>query len=149
MARFIERLRSDPELIAAFDRVKERAVNDPAVLEYVASVWRDLKHMIRADLADDDSAIVGHIEQALRDIGARIAADPALRASLNEHLLSAAGELAANLRGGVTTHIAQTVKISHWPPRPLPATCGLGRPALRYLSRPAASGGPAVRSAIA
>jgi uncharacterized membrane-anchored protein YjiN (DUF445 family) len=110
LARFIERLRGDPELIAAFDRVKQRALDDPAVLDYVASVWRDLKHAIRADLADDDSAIVGHIEQALRDLGARIAADPGLRASLNEHLLAAAGELAANLRGGVTTHIAQTVK---------------------------------------
>jgi uncharacterized membrane-anchored protein YjiN (DUF445 family) len=110
LGRFIARLRNDPELVAAFDRVKERAVSDPALLDYVASVWRDLKHLVRADLADDDSAIVGHIEQALRDIGARIAADPALRASLNEHLLGAASELASNLRAGVTTHIAQTVK---------------------------------------
>jgi uncharacterized membrane-anchored protein YjiN (DUF445 family) len=110
LARFTARLRDDPELVAAFDRVKQRALDDPAVLDYVASVWRDLKTAIRADLADDDSAIVGHIEQALRDLGARIAADPGLRASLNEHLLAAAGELAANLRGGVTTHIAQTVK---------------------------------------
>jgi uncharacterized membrane-anchored protein YjiN (DUF445 family) len=110
LGQFVERLRGDPELVASFDRVKQRALDDPAVLDYVASVWRDLKHAIRADLADDDSAIVGHIEQALRDLGARIAADPGLRASLNEHLLAAAGELAANLRGGVTTHIAQTVK---------------------------------------
>jgi uncharacterized membrane-anchored protein YjiN (DUF445 family) len=110
LASFIERLRTDESLIAAFDRVKERAVTDPAVLDYVASVWRDLKHTIRADLADDDSAIVGHVEQALRDIGARIAGDPELRASLNEHLLAAAAEIAPNLRSGVTAHVAQTVK---------------------------------------
>jgi uncharacterized membrane-anchored protein YjiN (DUF445 family) len=66
--------------------------------------------VIRDDLADPESVIVGHFEQGLADIGARIAADPALRASLNEHLLAAAGELASNLRGTVTMHIAQTVK---------------------------------------
>jgi uncharacterized membrane-anchored protein YjiN (DUF445 family) len=110
LGQFIARLRADPGLAAAFERVKERAIDDPAMLDYVASVWHDLKRVIRADLADESSAIVGHIEQALRDIGTRVAADPALRESLNEHLLAAAGELAANLRGGVTSHIAQTVK---------------------------------------
>jgi uncharacterized membrane-anchored protein YjiN (DUF445 family) len=110
LASFIERLRSDPGLVATFDRVKERAISDPAVQEYVATVWGDLKARLRADLDDETSAVAAYVEESLRDIGARIVADPALRASLNEHMLAAAGQLAANLRGGVTDHIAQTVK---------------------------------------
>ncbi|MEP6504442.1 MAG: DUF445 domain-containing protein, partial [Betaproteobacteria bacterium] len=110
LAEFIERLRHDEALIAAFDRVKERAVTDPAVLDYVASLWGDIKRLLREDLADEHSAVAGHIEQAMRDVGARLAGDDSLRASLNEHLLSAAGQLATNLRAGVTTHIAQTVR---------------------------------------
>ena len=110
LAEFIERLRHDESLMAAFDRVKERAVTDPAVLDYVATLWSDIKRLLRADLAGEHSAIAGHIEAAMRDVGARLAGDESLRASLNEHLLSAAGQLAANLRAGVTTHIAQTVK---------------------------------------
>jgi uncharacterized membrane-anchored protein YjiN (DUF445 family) len=110
LAAFIERLRRDEGLIAAFERVKERAVTDPAVLEYAGSIWNDIKRMMQADLADEQSTLGDHIAQAMRDVGARLHDDESLRASLNEHLLSAAGQLASSLRAGVTSHIAQTIK---------------------------------------
>ena len=113
LAEFIERLRHDEPLIAAFERVKERAITDPALLDYVAGVWADFKRLLREDLADEHSLLAGHFEQGLRELGARLAADPGLRAALNEHLLAAAGQLAASLRAGITTHIAQTIK--DWP----------------------------------
>jgi len=110
LAEFIERLRHDESLVAAFERVKNRALDDPAVLDYAASVWQEIKRLLQADLADDHSALAGHVAQAMRDVGDRLRGDESLRASLNEHLLSAAGQLAASLRGGITTHIAQTIK---------------------------------------
>jgi uncharacterized membrane-anchored protein YjiN (DUF445 family) len=110
LAGFIDRLRSDENLVAAFERVKERAISDPAVLDYAGSVWTDLKHILQADLADEHSALAEHVAQAMRDVGDRLREDVSLRASLNEHLLSAAGQVATNLRAGVTTHIAQTIK---------------------------------------
>ena len=110
LAEFIERLRHDADLVAAFERVKERAITDPAVLEYAGSVWNDIKALLQADLVDERSTLGDHLAQALRDIGDRLRDDESLRASLNEHLLSAAGQLAASLRAGVTTHIAQTIK---------------------------------------
>ena len=110
LAEFIERLRHDESLVAAFERVKERALDDPAVLEYAGSVWNDIKRLLQADLADEHSALAEHVAQALRDVGDRLRDDDSLRVSLNEHLMSAAGQLAANLRAGVTTHIAQTIK---------------------------------------
>ena len=110
LAGFIDRLRSDEPLVAAFERVKERAIGDPAVLEYAGSIWNDLKRRLQDDLADEHSALAEHVAQAMRDVGDRLRDDASLRASLNEHLLSAAGQVAANLRGGVTSHIAQTIK---------------------------------------
>ena len=110
LAGFIDRLRSDENLVAAFERVKERAISDPAVLEYAGSVWMDLKRALQADLADEHSALAEHVAQAMRDVGDRLRDDVSLRASLNEHLLSAAGQVATNLRAGITTHIAQTIK---------------------------------------
>ena len=110
LAEFIERLRTDESLIAAFERVKERAIGDPAVLEYAASVWRDIKRRLQADLADERSALADHVAQAMHDVGERLRGDVGLRAALNEHLLSAAGQLTTNLRSGVTEHIAQTIK---------------------------------------
>jgi uncharacterized membrane-anchored protein YjiN (DUF445 family) len=113
LAEFIERLRHDEPLIAAFERVKERAITDPALLDYVGTVWSDFKRLLREDLADERSLLAGHFEQGLRDLGARLATDPALRAALNEHLLATAGQLADSLRGGITAHISQTIK--DWP----------------------------------
>ena len=110
LAGFIERLRHDEALVAAFERVKERAITDPAVLEYAASVWHELKQLLQADLADPGSLLGDHIAQAMHEVGDRLRDDESLRASLNEHLLSAAGQLAASLRSGVTSHIAQTIK---------------------------------------
>jgi uncharacterized membrane-anchored protein YjiN (DUF445 family) len=110
LGEFIERLRGDETLVAAFERVKERAITDPAVLDYAGSVWSDIKRLLQDDLADPRSTLGEHIAQALRDVGARLRDDESLRASLNEHVLSAAGQLAINLRAGVTSHIAQTIK---------------------------------------
>jgi uncharacterized membrane-anchored protein YjiN (DUF445 family) len=110
LAEFIERLRHDESLVAAFERVKERALTDPAVLDYAGSVWSDLKGLLQADLADPQSTLGQHVSEAMRDVGARLREDEGLRVSLNEHLMSAATQLAAGLRAGVTTHIAQTIK---------------------------------------
>ena len=110
LAEFIERLRHDAALVAAFESVKERGLADPAVLDYAGQVWNDIKALLQDDLADPQSALADHVAQAMRDVGERLRDDESLRASLNEHLMSAASQLAINLRAGVTTHIAQTIK---------------------------------------
>lgn len=107
---FVERLRTDPLLIESINQIKERAITDPTVQAYVSSLWMDIKHMLRQDLAHENSAMARHIEGGLYEIGQRLASDNSLREAINEHLVSAAGHLAADLRTGITSHIAQTVK---------------------------------------
>jgi uncharacterized membrane-anchored protein YjiN (DUF445 family) len=124
LADFIARLRTDEALAASFERVKDRLIDDPALQDYVAGVWGDVKRLLREDLADERSAIAAHVEAALHDVGERLRHDDSLRAALNEHLLSAAGQLAANLRAGVTDHIAQTIKA--WDDRRLVRELELG-----------------------
>ncbi len=110
LKEFIERLQTDPALIASVHQLKERAIADPAVRTYVASLWTDIKNAMHRDLARDNSEIVSHIERGLHAIGQKLATDQSLRESINEHLLAGAGQLALDLRVSVTTHIAQTVK---------------------------------------
>ncbi|MEO6321560.1 MAG: DUF445 domain-containing protein, partial [Polaromonas sp.] len=110
LTAFVQRLRTDPELIASVQQLKEKAITDPAVQAYVASLWRDIKHMLHEDLGRDNSTVASHAERGLRAIGQRLESDSNLRDSINEHLLAAAGNLATDLRATVTTHIAQTVK---------------------------------------
>ena len=107
---FVQRLPSDSRLVASVNEMKERAINDPAVHAYVSTLWADIKHMLRQDLAHENSVVASHIEGGLREIGQKLASDQSLRDAINEHLLAAAGHLAADLRAGITIHIAQTVK---------------------------------------
>jgi uncharacterized membrane-anchored protein YjiN (DUF445 family) len=110
LATFIERLRSDPALIASIHQLKEKAITDPALQRYVSSLWSDVRQLLRDNLAADDSTLARYTQSALQAISQRLASDPGLHDALNEHLLSAAGHLAANLRTSMTVHIAQTVK---------------------------------------
>ncbi len=110
LKEFIERLRNDPALIASVHDMKERAINDPAVQRYVASLWGDIRQLLRTNLAADNSTLAHYVQSALQTVGQQLAGDASLRDALNEHLLSAAGHLAASLRTGMTEHIAQTVK---------------------------------------
>ena len=107
---FIERLGSDPELIASVNQMKERVIADPAMQTFVSSLWIDIKQLLRRDLAGVDSTVARYIERGLRAIGQRLAGDESLRGAINEHVLSAAAHLAGDLRAGITAHIAQTVK---------------------------------------
>ena len=107
---FVERLGTDPELIASVNQMKERAIADPALQTFVSSLWTDLKQLLRRDLAGGDSTVARYIERGLHAIGQRLAGDRSLQGAINEHVLSAAAHLAGDLRAGITAHIAQTVK---------------------------------------
>ena len=107
---FIERLRSDPELIASVNQMKERALADPGVQIFVSSLWTDVKQLLRHDLAGENSTTARYFERGLHAIGQKLASDESLRGAINEHVLSAAAHLAGDLRDGITRHIAQTVK---------------------------------------
>ncbi len=110
LAAFVQRLGTDPELIASVQQLKEKAITDPAVQTYAASLWRDIKKLLQDDLEREPSTVASYVERGLRAIGHRLESDASLRESINEHLLAAAGSLATDLRATVTTHIAQTVK---------------------------------------
>ena len=110
LKEFVERLRTDPELIESVNQMKARALANPALQAFVSTLWADLKNLLRRDLAEADSTVAGYIERALHAIGQRLANDTSLRDSINEHVLAAAAHLADDLRGGITRHIAQTVK---------------------------------------
>ena len=110
LAAYIARLRDDPALRQACDALKERALTDPAVRQFVASLWTDIKQLLQDDLADPQSAIAHNLEAALAAVGDRLASDTSLRDAINEHVMAAAGQLALSLRAGVTAHISQTIK---------------------------------------
>jgi uncharacterized membrane-anchored protein YjiN (DUF445 family) len=107
---FIARLRTDPALAARVQELKTQLIANPAVQTYVEGLAQEAKDWLRRDLADPNSHLGLHLQAALSSIGSKLASDASLREAINTHILSAAAQLAHDLRGGVTEHIASTVK---------------------------------------
>ena len=107
---FIARLRTDPALATRVAELKAQLIDNPAVHSYVESLAQEAKEWLRRDLADPNSHVGLHLHAALSSIGAKLSADATLREAINAHILSAAGQLAHDLRDSVTEHIVSTVK---------------------------------------
>lgn len=107
---YMARLRDDAQLREQIDQIKARLIDHPSVQEYVQDLWTEIRAALRRNLGSEDSPLIRHLERSLSRLGRQLAADPALRAAINEHVMSGASSLAGRLSTGVTEHIAQTVK---------------------------------------
>jgi uncharacterized membrane-anchored protein YjiN (DUF445 family) len=107
---FLERLRHDGPFRSQVNQIKNQLSESQQVRSYLDGLWEALQVAIATDLQRDDSALLQHLRQGLDALGHKLATDPGLVEVLNAHLLSAASKLVAQLRSGVTEHIASTVK---------------------------------------
>ncbi|MEE7548072.1 DUF445 family protein [Xanthomonas sp. Kuri4-1] len=107
---YIQRLRGDPALASQVEALKQRAIEHPALKDYVQGLWTQIHAALRHDLGREDSRLAGHLERSLQTLGHSLAQDPSLREALNQHMLAAAGKLTTRLRSSVTEHIASTMK---------------------------------------
>ena len=92
------------------DAMKRDFLAHPGIAKYVDGLWDDLRGWLASDMARPDSRIRARLASAATAIGASLAANPALRDSLNEHIERTVEGLAPQLRDGLSEHIAGTVR---------------------------------------
>lgn len=114
---YIQRLGQDPELMEQVESIKQRLVHHREVGAYIDGVWSEVMRVLRSDLDKESSAVAAHLQQLALDLGRRLEQDAQLRATLNDHMLSAAAGLAEHLREGAKDHISRTVR--NWDDRQL------------------------------
>jgi uncharacterized membrane-anchored protein YjiN (DUF445 family) len=78
-----ESLQASPEYRAKGEAIKAELLQHPAIGEYVADVWADLKQRLQADLASPSSQTRARVEQLLTGLGSILLEDQALRSKLN------------------------------------------------------------------
>lgn len=129
---YVARLKDDAQLQARVETLKQQAIDHPALQDYVRDLWERIRQALARDLADPGSRLATHLEHALVAFAQSLQRDQGVRDALNTHLLDAAGSLTERLRGGVTDHIAQTVK--GWDERTLVEALELSvGPDLQYI----------------
>lgn len=108
--KFINKLKSDPEMAARAESIKSYLKEDEAFNRYLGELWGDLRNWLRADMHSEDSRTRQRIADAGQWFGETLVNDATLRASLNEHLERAATNVAPEFAAFLTRHISDTVK---------------------------------------
>lgn len=108
--KFIEKLKSDPEMAARAENIKSYLKEDEAFNRYLGELWGDLRGWLKADMHSENSRTRQRIAEAGQWFGETLVNDATLRASLNEHLERAATSVAPEFATFLTRHISDTVK---------------------------------------
>jgi uncharacterized membrane-anchored protein YjiN (DUF445 family) len=117
MARLIERLQTDPDFADRAEQLRHYLLHDEKLAGYLQALWTQLRQRLQADLADEHSHIARKAAAMGRWLGQSLAADPALRQSMNARLERWAATLAPDVAQFLAEHISDTVK--RWDAREL------------------------------
>jgi uncharacterized membrane-anchored protein YjiN (DUF445 family) len=109
VASFAARLRSDPELIAKGEELKEELLDHPDVRAWLSSLWGELKGSLLETSADPHSDLRRRFEAATIRFGNRLQADPALQAKIEQWLQRAVSYVVDNYRDEAADLISSTV----------------------------------------
>ena len=107
--RFIERLRTSPEMIEKAEHIKEELLENPAVQQFSATIWSDIKHAIVNYAERSEDAPPGAIEQGLEAAGRTVLADPELMAKIDGWITEGVLNVVEQYRDEVGQLITQTV----------------------------------------
>ena len=103
-------LRHDPDTMARTERLKERLLDHPQVVESSVALWNALRRALTASLADPDGAVRARLATELAAFGTRLRDDTALRARLDGAASDLAVFLVSRYGAEVTAVITHTIE---------------------------------------
>lgn len=110
LGEFTEKLQHDEELRNRIETIKQEIMANPALAEYITSIWSDLKNWLLEDLKTGNSKVREKISQAATVLGRTLAKSTDLKDSINEHLESMVRNNADDLRMGFARHVSGTIR---------------------------------------
>lgn len=106
---FIERLRTSPELIARAEEIKDDVLANPAVRQFSAAIWTDIKASLARYAERKETEPPGAVEQGLVKLGNAVLGDAELMAKVDHWILDAVLYAVEQFRGEVAHLISYTV----------------------------------------
>jgi uncharacterized membrane-anchored protein YjiN (DUF445 family) len=104
----IDRLATDPELLARGEELKQRLLDNPAVIRQIDAMWGAIE--TRLNSAVTSATLAEAIETALMSVAARIDDDIDLRDRINRWLRVAALRAVASRRQEIAAFIRKVVE---------------------------------------
>jgi uncharacterized membrane-anchored protein YjiN (DUF445 family) len=105
-----ERLRTDPEMIARVEELKDELLSHPEVQRWFESLWGSVKHATIEAAGNPTSELRVRVTDGLRTLGERLVADEELQAKIDDWLERALAYVVDNYKSEVADLIATTVE---------------------------------------
>lgn len=109
VTEFIARLKSDPELRARIEAIKQEVLHNQFIADYVKSIGSDLKNWLSDDLQQPHSKVQEKTSAAVAGLGKTLSQNRGLKDSLNEHLETLVLHYGDTMRTAIAGHISGTV----------------------------------------
>jgi uncharacterized membrane-anchored protein YjiN (DUF445 family) len=90
---FIRGLKTNEETRQKVQRLRDEALDNPALGQYVGGLWAEFRAWLAADLERRPSIAHSRLAGMAQSFGARLEADPAIRQWIDEQILAAAPAL--------------------------------------------------------
>ena len=110
--QFVLQLKTSPDYLAKWESLKERLLDHPALKQYLATIWSDIKASVERDAAAPHSYVSERLEEALAGVAKGLLEDAAMRERLNVWLRETMLTVIGAQRHAIARLISDTVR--HW-----------------------------------
>jgi len=110
LAQLADDLLNDPETQARAERLKDRLLENPAVISSAISLWDALRRALTASLADPQGAVRRRLATEVDAFASRLSTDEALQARLDGHAADAAVFVVERYGEDLTAVITHTIE---------------------------------------
>lgn len=107
---FIVSLRDSPDYAARAEKLKHDVLGRQELRDVAQELWRNIIAYVEKDVASPNSRIEAQMTTILTEIGAKLAADPRMKAEMNEGFVVALSTLVEQQKSGASRFIADQVK---------------------------------------
>lgn len=108
--KFVERLRNSKDYAKRAEKMKKDLLARPELHELATDMWDSLRLFLEQDARADNSMIQQHLANMFVEVGKHLAADPAIRADMNQGFIVALSSFVESQKSGVSIFIADQVK---------------------------------------
>ena len=110
LAKLASDLRSDPELRARVERMKDELLANPAVSTWWQGVWERLRTGLLKRLRQNDAQIGSQFAEALAELGATLRDDPRMQRQVNRFARRTLVGVASRYGDQIVRLVSETVK---------------------------------------
>jgi uncharacterized membrane-anchored protein YjiN (DUF445 family) len=110
LKKLADDLRHDAVMRDRVARLRNTAINNPAIAGWIDGMWQSLRANILQTVRDPDTAGDGRLGTAIRQFGETLQNDAALRIIINRFARRTVVGIAANYGDGIVTLVSETVR---------------------------------------